>query len=190
MSKLTPKDAATATLPWAEDEPDEVPATDVDEPSAALLALLTDEPRACVAIPSQIHGVVVGTLLSLDGGPRVAWEGAPDGVAARAFTAIAASAVGREVALMFEAGDPARPLVMGVVESFSAPLPAVPTEAVTEAFVDGERVVLEAERELVLRCGKASITLTRAGKVLIRGAYVSSHATGTQRIRGGTVEIN
>jgi len=72
-----------------------------------------------------------------------------------------------------------------------APSPVEAAESVeVEAVADGERVLLQAERELVLRCGKASITLTRAGKILIRGAYVSSHADGAQRIRGGTVEIN
>ncbi|MEW5071937.1 hypothetical protein AB1P14_09365, partial [Pseudomonas aeruginosa] len=38
--------------------------------------------------------------------------------------------------------------------------------------------------------GKASITLTRAGKVIIRGAYLSSRSTGVNRIKGGSVQIN
>jgi len=44
--------------------------------------------------------------------------------------------------------------------------------------------------QLVLRCGRASITLTAAGKVLIEGAYVSSRSTGVNRIKGGSVQIN
>ena len=55
---------------------------------------------------------------------------------------------------------------------------------------DGERIVLSAEKEIVLQCGEASITLTRAGKIIIRGAYVSSRSTGVNRIQGGSVEIN
>ena len=31
---------------------------------------------------------------------------------------------------------------------------------------------------------------TRAGKVLVRGAYVSSRSSGVQRIKGGSVQIN
>jgi hypothetical protein len=42
----------------------------------------------------------------------------------------------------------------------------------------------------VLRCGEASLTLTREGKILLRGTYLSSRATGVHRIQGGTVEIN
>ena len=50
--------------------------------------------------------------------------------------------------------------------------------------------MLTAEREIVLKCGKASITLTRAGKVIIRGAYVLSRSSGVNRIVGGSVQIN
>jgi uncharacterized protein (DUF2345 family) len=55
---------------------------------------------------------------------------------------------------------------------------------------DDERVVVTAEREIVLRCGDASITLTRAGKVLIKGTYVLSRARGYNKIKGAAVDIN
>ena len=51
-------------------------------------------------------------------------------------------------------------------------------------------MVLKAQQEIVLECGKASITLTRAGKVLIRGAYLLSRSSGVNRIKGGSVQIN
>jgi hypothetical protein len=41
-----------------------------------------------------------------------------------------------------------------------------------------------------LQCGKASITLTRAGKVLINGAYVSSRSSGVNRLKGGSIQLN
>jgi hypothetical protein len=56
--------------------------------------------------------------------------------------------------------------------------------------VEGKRVVLSAADEIVLRCGKSSITLTRAGKVVIRGAYLLSRASGVNRIKGASVQIN
>jgi hypothetical protein len=59
-----------------------------------------------------------------------------------------------------------------------------------QVVLDGERLLLEAEREIVLQCGKASITLTREGKVVIRGADLLEASTGRHRIKGGTVEIN
>jgi hypothetical protein len=59
-----------------------------------------------------------------------------------------------------------------------------------EARLDGERIVLTAGQEIELRCGKASLILTRAGKVLIRGAYLLSRSSGVNRIKGGSVQIN
>jgi len=104
-------------------------------------------------------------------------------VAARTTTPLDSAAVGAEVVLLFENGDPARPLVVGVIRPPDSD-PAVPAE------LDGERVLLTAEREIVLRCGEASITLTRAGKVLIRGTYILTRSSGANRVKGAVVEIN
>ena len=50
--------------------------------------------------------------------------------------------------------------------------------------------VTTASREIVLQCGRASIVLTRAGKVLVRGAYLSLRSSGMHRITGASVQIN
>ena len=93
---------------------------------------------------------------------------------------------GRGVVLQFEGGRADLPIVTGLlVEEGSA---AAPTEI--EARVDGRRVAIRAEDEIVLSCGAASITLTRDGKVLVRGAYVETHSRGVNRIKGGAVRIN
>jgi hypothetical protein len=59
-----------------------------------------------------------------------------------------------------------------------------------EVDTDGERMIVSAKTQLVLRCGKASITLTQAGKVLIEGTYVSSRSTGANRLKGGSIHLN
>ncbi|MBW2636717.1 MAG: hypothetical protein JRC86_04200, partial [Deltaproteobacteria bacterium] len=61
------------------------------------------------------------------------------------------------------------------------------TEDVT---IDGRRVTFDAKEQIELRCGKSSIILTRAGKVLIHGAYLLSRSTGANRIKGGSVQLN
>lgn len=66
--------------------------------------------------------------------------------------------------------------------------PARATEL--EALIDGQRVVLEAAEEIVLRCGDASIILKRNGRIVLKGAYVETCARGTNRIKGGSVKIN
>ncbi|WP_395504135.1 DUF6484 domain-containing protein [Ectopseudomonas hydrolytica] len=138
-------------------------------------------------LPSQarLDGVMIGTLLALsdDGSPRVSFPGCAgaQGLVARSMAALTGADIGAQVALMFENGDPMRPLVIGRL------LGAAPAAQVK---LDDERLELRAEQEIVLRCGKASITLTRAGKVIIQGAYLSSRSSGVNRIKGGSVQIN
>jgi hypothetical protein len=108
----------------------------------------------------------------------------------------------REVLLLFEMGDPRKPIVAGIlqptaaepaateVEALASPAPATNSALVLEADVDGRRVKLSAQDEIVLECGESSITLRRNGRVIIRGVQVDSLASGTQRIRGGQVRLN
>ncbi len=61
---------------------------------------------------------------------------------------------------------------------------------VIETDVDGNRVRLVAKDEIVLECGKASITLRRNGRIIVRGTHVETNSEGTNRIKGGHVQIN
>lgn len=140
---------------------------------------------------ARFDGVIIGVLAGFDdnGRPLVAFPGntIQTGCPARASAALSREDVGREVALLFEQGDPARPLIIGRIqhpEELKQPAETV------SADIDGERMVFSAKKEIVLRCGKASVTLTRAGKILIRGAYVLSRSSGANRIKGGSVQIN
>lgn len=105
----------------------------------------------------------------------------------------------QRAALLFENGDPRLPVVVGleqapsptpmldaVLEEAEAELPASPVEA----QVDGQRVVIEGRDEIVLRCGKASITLRRNGRVVLRGVYLETHSSGVTRIKGSSVQVN
>jgi uncharacterized protein (DUF2345 family) len=67
---------------------------------------------------------------------------------------------------------------------------AVNPPLVIEADSDGRRVRLVAKDEIVLACGKASITLRRNGRVIVRGTHVETCSEGTNRIKGGHVRIN
>ena len=66
--------------------------------------------------------------------------------------------------------------------------PKLPQE--DDIYLDGKRVVFEAKEEIVFKCGDASITLTKAGKILIRGKYLLNRSTGVNRIMGGSVQVN
>jgi hypothetical protein len=199
-----PVDTASSPTPEAETEGGE----------ALLELVLAEHPPN--APPARIDGVVIGRLVAIgaSGEPLVDFAESPSepGMPARSMAAVGPSDVGREVALLFEGGDPARPVLIGLMYT---PVPMAPQaaqnsgalgvppaaaghEAASEAGAlrireiegDGERLVFEADKEIVLRCGKASITLTRAGKILIKGAYLLARSSGVNRIQGGSVQIN
>lgn len=143
---------------------------------------------------APIQGVVIGKLLAItDGGmtPLVWFLGQPgDGaLRARSIVDLHGPHIGSAVVLVFEHGDPARPVVVGVLRGQTG-WPMADRPAQVEVDADGERMVVSAREQLVLRCGKASITLTKAGKVLIEGSYLLSRSTGVNRIKGGSVQLN
>ncbi len=168
---------------------------------------------------TKINGVVIGVITGIgpNGSPIVAYSGNNSElpVMAKATVIIDSDAIGREAALLFEGGDITKPIIMGLihnkdlVDSPTAPESAntksetarletsdtslqmwPPDQENNELIADGERVFLRANQELILKCGKSSITLTKAGKVIIRGAYISTRSSGANRIKGGSVQIN
>jgi hypothetical protein len=115
---------------------------------------------------------------------------------ARSTIPLDPSQIGREVVLAFECGDSRNPIILGVLarpcDLRSEPKDpgAALAQSIVEVQRDGEQLLLTAEKEIVLCCGEASITLTRAGKILIRGTYLLSRSSGVNRIKGGSVQIN
>jgi hypothetical protein len=163
-----------------------------EEPESPLLELLVTESPP--AVPSRIDGVVVGRLagFAAGGAPLVEFNGNPAGtpIEARSTLPLSPEDVGSEIALLFEGGDSQRPISIGRMHVPAASTNVVKVSAPPQVERDGERLVFSAEREIVLKCGDASITLTRAGKILIRGAYLLARSSGVNRIQGGSVEIN
>lgn len=142
----------------------------------------------------RITGMVVGELLAIAGDgmvPLVRYPGQEGSAAIAAGSTVDLQGhhIGQPVTLMFDQGDPAKPIVMGVLRGAAGwPLPQQPASVTVDE--DGERLIVNAREQLVLRCGKASITLTKAGKVLIDGSYVLSRSTGVNRVKGGSVQLN
>jgi hypothetical protein len=113
-------------------------------------------------------------------------------VRARTTVALMSRQVGAEVLVVFEQGNPLHPIVIGVLQERGAAAGQDTGTAPGQVRIqaDTERLVISAEREVVLRCGDASLTLTRAGKVIIQGKYVLSRSSGYNKIKGAVVDIN
>jgi hypothetical protein len=59
-----------------------------------------------------------------------------------------------------------------------------------EVQVDGETLILRAERDLVLECGESKLSLRKDGKIVISGTNVLSASRGPHRIKGATIALN
>lgn len=142
---------------------------------------------------TRLDGVVIGLLTGFNGSglPLVVFAANPqsEGIPARSTVNLGSENIGKEVALLFENGDPKQPLVIGRIQHPEEIIEPVADEP-KSVELDGKRLLLTANQEITLRCGKASITLTKAGKILLRGAYVLSRSSGVNRIKGGAVQIN
>ena len=153
--------------------------------------------------PVKLKGNRVGRLVGWSAdGPLVDHASNPHGpITARttvpldATTAQAAIDSEQEVLLVFEAERSDRPIIVGLLQEpcgreSRVEVKSEPSSSKLDAHIDGKRVVLEGQDEVVLRCGQASITLRRNGRIVVRGAYVETRAKGVNRIKGGSVQIN
>ena len=146
-----------------------------DAPLQALLAA-----RGLGSSPAPFHGAVTGELAGfneLDGSPLVTSPHHATPVPARSVVELLPAMAGRPVVLMFDGGDPSRPLVMGVVHS---PRPGAEGVVPADALAARPRtLVLEAQDEIVLRNRHAKIRLTADGDIEVTG---TSFTTRTQRL--------
>jgi hypothetical protein len=140
------------------------------------------------------NSIVIGNLIGLKDDartPLVLFPGQRGSAAvpARSVIDLYGRHIGSQVALMFDGADAAKPIVVGVLrEGDGRPLEQAAARAEVEA--DGDRLIVTAKHQLTLRCGSASITLTKEGKVIIQGTFVSTRSSGVNRIVGGSVQIN
>src|SRR5689334_2565234 len=121
---------------------------------AELQNLLAKSPHQSLSTGRDV--VAVGELLALmDGGrtPIVSLsKESAHGISGRTTVDLHADHIGQQVVMLLENGDHERPIVIGVLH---VDLTIVPQElmAAVDLSIDGERLIVSAQRELILQCG-------------------------------------
>ncbi len=144
----------------------------------------------------------LGKLIGIDrvGKCWVDFPGNQQGPVQARLTATAAANLAEampdtDLLLVLEDADRRRPIVLDVLvpnqqqpglSAADATRPANPWLV----SADGKTLRISAQQELSLRCGRASITLKPNGKIVLKGDHLLSYSRGTNRIKGGSVQIN
>lgn len=167
--------------------------------------------------------IIIGKIIDIDehGRPLVIFNENPSGhpLVALATLSITKNHISRQIALLFNNGDPGQPVIMGLIHNpldelldnfelssgldnnddidpfieikdIKTKQAGLKGSAENKVYVDGKQVCIEGAEEVSLKCGKASITLTKSGKILIRGTYLLNRSSGVNRIMGGSVQVN
>jgi hypothetical protein len=174
----------------------EVTAVEVAEepkPSLSLEELVTglsteadrDQAQANRRSAPLAPGLRTARLVSLEGrAAKVALRGAREEIVAHL-----APEVDRELiedaavhkdAVLVEVGDDGQPLIVGVVQ----------THRPREIHVTGEKIVIDASREVLLRAGRAALRLREDGDVELVGSRISAASRGLFRIVGRILRLN
>lgn len=150
-------------------------------------------------IDELVVGIVTGINESGLTSVAFACNSSEDPVQAKSVVLVTNRDVGRQVVLMFENGDVNAPVVLGLIqdqsnlagEEQSVIEKVEHTEEIPETLIIEDETPLTASRkELRLECGDSSITLTRAGKIVVQGNEIVTRSTGCTRIKGLSVELN
>ena len=157
--------------------------------------------------------IIIGTIQGIDKDGQTLVDflvnKSVEGIPAISTISVSHQLIGRQVALLFAEGNLNNPVIMGLIHSpldemlenfeLSADLDnqqkahhttQANTLSTEQVVIDGKRIVIEGQEEIVLKCGESSITLTKAGKIMIRGKYLLNRSTGVNRIMGGSVQVN
>ena len=140
-----------------------------------------------IAENGTVDGVVIGMVLGFRcNAPLVVFPGnrQDQAIAARSLVRLAATDMGAEVAIVFEDGNLERPLILGRL------IEPTRDDNAPVVVADGQLVRLTAKERIELRVGKASISMAADGHITIRGTDLVSHASRSNRIRGGSVNLN
>ena len=99
------------------------------------------------------------------------------------------------ILLIFENGNPQLPIIIGPIyntvgQGRSSQAVSLQVSEPKDIFIDGKKLVLNAQEEIMLCCGDGSIVIKKGGKIILKGTEIVSRASRTNKIKGASVAIN
>jgi hypothetical protein len=85
--------------------------------------------------------------------------------------------------MVFEDANRSLPIILGPLFERVSSLAKSPSQSLSNALV-------EAQEEVLLRCGESSLSMKKDGKIVLKGRTIVSRASRTHKIRGASVAIN
>ena len=148
------------------------------------IAVSEARPRAGEKAPAA-PGLRTARVLAVHGhNARIALRGRRDEIdatiAPEVERELIEEAAAHKDAVLVEVEDTGEVVVVGVVQ----------TRKPREVRVTGEKVVVEAEREVLLRAGRAALRLREDGDVELVGSRISAASRGLFRIVGRILRLN
>ena len=154
-------------------------------PADASIARLLEHVSAEAVTPEAAPPLRTARVVSMSGGGvQIAWRGRSEAVEADLDEGVDSELVKRAM----EAGDRVLveidpvlgPLVVGVVQR------RVPAKV----EIRGETVVIEAEREILLRTDRGAMRIREDGDIEVVGSRISTMSRGLFRIVGRVLRLN
>ena len=149
--------------------------------------------------------LLIGKVLGFNerGNPLVAYDETTRKTPIEALTTISLNhdVIGKDVAISFARNNGVVAIVMGVIKRALDDVLDVDRMGKRDesnsneanekaAIVDGKKLELSATDEVTIRCGKASISLNKNGKILIKGEHMLNRTAGSYKIKSGSIQLN
>jgi len=100
----------------------------------------------------------------------------------KSISAVTEKDLGNEFLVCFDRGDVTKPILLHKIQTLS-----LDANTANNAI---EKQFISTNGEIKLQCGKASITLTENGKIMLRGTYIVSRSSGANKLKGGSISLN
>lgn len=151
------------------------------------------KPQPLSGEPSMLYSIQLAKIISNNNeGVFIRFNDNEPLILALSLAPITESDIGKICAVQFINGNQNNPLIMGLIYSnnYLYMLSKQTINDVNISCAEQGQLHIQASDSITLQCGESSLTMTADGFIQIRALYIDNYALATNRIKGGSVQIN